>query len=130
MTTRCRTNTKVIAAAILVAVVLTPAPGGAQLCTHKGAESEDQRARRDLAARFVAQVNATQALSQRERGTYAPLQAHGDIPVGFVPRLVFDRWSYVLSLKDLFDPCGFTLFSDERGVVYDGYPRVPTARRQ
>jgi hypothetical protein len=33
-------------------------------------------------------------------------------------------WSYVLSLKDLLDPCGFTLFSDEHGVIYEAYPPV------
>ena len=43
-------------------------------------------------------------------------------PVGFLPRLLFDRWAYLISLKDFFDPCAFTLFSDERGVIYEAYP--------
>ena len=45
-------------------------------------------------------------------------------PVGFIPKLLFDQWSYVVSLKDYFDACGFALFSDERGVIYEAHPRA------
>jgi hypothetical protein len=73
------------------------------------------------------QVHAAQSLSQRERGTYAPFDAARDlrdIPVGFVPRLVFDRWSYIISVKDVLDPCGFALFSDEHGLIYEAHPNA------
>jgi hypothetical protein len=70
-------------------------------------------------------VNAAQAAWQRENATYVPLSETPGIdraPFGFLPRLVFDRWGYLISLKDFFDPCGFTLFSDERGVIYESHP--------
>ena len=33
-----------------------------------------------------------------------------------------DRWSYIISLKNLFDSCGFTLFTDEHRVIYESHP--------
>ena len=50
------------------------------------------------------------------------------VPVGFVPKLLFDQWSHVLSVKDFFDPCGRALFSEERGIVYEAYPHSPASR--
>ena len=44
-------------------------------------------------------------------------------PVGFIPTFLYDEWSYIVSLKDYFDGCGFALFSDERGVIYHSHPR-------
>jgi len=29
-----------------------------------------------------------------------------------------------VSLKDYFDACGFALFSDQRGVIYEAHPRA------
>jgi len=51
------------------------------------------------------------------------------LPVGFVPKLMTDQWSYVMSLTDLFDPCGAAMFLDERGVVYHGHPRSKTDKQ-
>jgi len=109
----------------VMAFLLAPSASKAQQCLHKATQSDDQRARRHAAARFVAQVNAAQTRSHRELGRYVPLEVGGvlsEVPVGFVPRLVFDQWGYVLSVKDLFDPCGFTLFSDEHGRIYEAHP--------
>jgi len=44
--------------------------------------------------------------------------------VGFVPRLIVNQWGYLISLKDIFDVCGFALFSDEQGVIYESQRRV------
>jgi hypothetical protein len=41
--------------------------------------------------------------------------------VGFVPGLVLDQWSYIVRLTDLFDSCGFALFLDDHGVIYDAH---------
>jgi hypothetical protein len=120
-------NVKGTAVAMLVAVTLTSGPISAQQCLQEAPQSADQRARREAAVRFVERVNAVQTLSQRDRGTYTPLEASRelrDVPVGFVPRLVFNQWNYVISMKDLFDPCGFSLFSDEHGVIYEAHARV------
>jgi hypothetical protein len=63
-----------------------------------------------------------------ERGTYAPLAnvaTLANFPVGFVPRLTVDPWSDAISLKDLFDPCGFSLFSDQEGTISEARPLSP-----
>ena len=122
-----KANAQLVVAAAIAAVLLVPTSSRAQQCLHGPAESQNQRARRDAAVRFLAQVRAAQALSQRERGTYAPLDSARNLrnlPVGFVPRLVFDRWSYIISVEDVLDPCGFTLFSDEHGLIYEAHPTV------
>ena len=111
--------------AIVILVLLLPTSVQAQECLHKGGESADQRARREAAIRYLETVNRAQATSQQAQGTYVPLNETAGIdrtPIGFLPRLLFDRWAYLISLKDFFDPCGFTLFSDERGVIYEAYP--------
>ncbi len=41
---------------------------------------------------------------------------------GFELRLTTDGTTYALSLTDENDPCRFTLFSDERGVIFQGQP--------
>ena len=80
--------------------------------------------RRQDAIRFVIRLNAAQVDSHRRTGAYLGLSEVGtsDLPVGFVPRLVSDRWTYVITVSDLFDRCGFTLVSDERGVVFQAQP--------
>jgi hypothetical protein len=111
--------------AALVLVLLLAPPAAAQRCLHGPDESASERARREAAIEFAAEVNAAEGAAQRARGTYVALTdavALGRVPLGFVPRLTFDRWSYVLSLKDLFDPCGFALFSDQDGQIYEGRP--------
>lgn len=111
--------------AFLVLVLSTPSGVLAQECLHKADESADQGTRRQAAIRYLAEVNAAQTRSQQERGRYLPLNEVLGIdhtPVGFLPRLLFDHWAYLISLKDFFDPCGFTLFSDERGVIYESHP--------
>lgn len=114
-------------ASLLIGLVLLYAPTDffAQRCLHGPDESEAEQARRRAAVAFLQQVNAAQARIQRERGTFVPLVdavSLGAVPVGFVPRLVFDRWSYVVTLKDALDPCGFALVSDQDGLVYEARP--------
>ncbi|HXH26255.1 MAG TPA: hypothetical protein VNI78_13470 [Vicinamibacterales bacterium] len=115
------------ALALLIGLALLRAPADlvAQRCLHGPDESETERARRRAAVAFLQEVNAAQARIQRERGTFVPLveaASLGAVPVGFVPRLVFDRWSYVVTLKDALDPCGFALVSDQDGLVYEARP--------
>jgi hypothetical protein len=100
-------------------------PAGAQQCLHGPDESASERARREAALAFVDQVNAAQKMAQDTQGAYVALGdavSPGDVPLGFVPRLTVDQWSYTISLKDLFDPCGFAFFSDQDGRVYEARP--------
>lgn len=115
--------------AFVILVLSLPTSVQAQECLHRSGESSDQRARREAAIRYLETVHAAQAASHQTHGRYLPLIEASGIdrtPVGFLPRLLFDRWAYLISLKDFFDPCGFTLFSDERGVIYEAYPTATT----
>jgi hypothetical protein len=109
-------------------LLVAPTVAAAQECQSRNAGSADARARQLSAIAYVEAVNAAEARSQKQDGRYAPLDKLSgvpSVPVGFVAKLLLDQWSYVLSLKDFFDPCGRALFSDERGIVYEAYPHSP-----
>ena len=117
---------------VAVLMILVAVPNAfAQNCPVTNVESADQRARRDDAVQYLIAINTVQARSQSERGRFVALsdmQGLPSTPVGFIPKLLQDQWSYIVSLKDYFDACGFALFSDERGVIYESHPRrVPAA---
>lgn len=87
--------------------------------------------RQGAAVRYLAAVHTAQKRAQAEAGRYLPLHELRDlpdVPLGFVPRLVANQWSYAVWMKDLFDACGFTLFADDYGVVYDAVPRRHSLR--
>jgi hypothetical protein len=94
-------------------------------CLHRADESAGDRSRRHTAVAFVAAVNAAQARHQREAGAYASLgeiKPAGNAPLGFVPRLILNPFGYAIKVVDTLDPCGFAVFSDERGVVFEAHP--------
>ncbi len=108
-----------------VALFLLAGTAEAQRCLHGADEAPSEQARRFSALDVVREVNAAQVRFERERGSYVPLAeatAVTRIPLGFVFRLTFDRWGYMVSGKDTFDPCGFSVFSDQDGVVYEARP--------
>jgi hypothetical protein len=110
----------------------------AMLLTSAGARGEEcqpldldatSRVRRDAAVTYLVAVNRAQMQRQKQGGKYAPLNELTDVPgapVGFVPKLLIDRWSYIVSLKDYLDVCGVALFSDERGVIYEAHSVRPS----
>ena len=63
----------------------------------------------------------------RSAGTYFVV-AVGALAICSIPgRTVFDQEpqckdTYSFSVNDSKDPCRFSLFSDQRGVIYEGYP--------
>ena len=118
-------------AAALVALVLADVPVAAQECGAPGALSSATgvaatERRRDAAATYLGVVHAAQGRAHAAGGRYLPLHELPNLPaapLGFIPRLIAGQWSYAISLKDLFDACGFALFSDEQGTVYEAVPR-------
>jgi hypothetical protein len=110
----------------------------AMLLTSAGARGEEcqpldldatSRVRRDAAVAYLAAVNGAQMQRQKQGQNYGPLNELLNVPnapVGFVPKLLVDRWSYLVSLKDYLDVCGFALFSDERGVIYEAHSVTPS----
>src|SRR5687767_8629032 len=123
---------KMIACVSMVIVGLTEHVQG-QRCLHRADESAREYSRRQAAVKFIAEVNAAQTRRQKETGRYATLaeiQRASTAPLGFVPRLVLDQFGYVIKLVDALDPCGFVLFSDEGGVVFEAYPATVEPRRE
>lgn len=111
--------------AVGLALLLVTATPSAQRCLHGPDASEADRARRHAAITFVQQINAAEAQAYRNRGTSVALidaVKMADVPFGFVPRLVFERLTYMVSLKDSLDPCGFSLLSDQDGMIYEARP--------
>ncbi len=126
--------------AILVLVLWACASGSAsaQECRDplpnapSGTVSGDGR--REAAARYLIALHGAQRRAQAESGRYISLQdlrGLPDLPVGFVPKLMADRWSYMISVTDLLDACGFALVSDDREVIHVAYPRrIPSSLEQ
>ena len=112
---------------IVIGVLLALSASSADAqCLHGPDESVDQGARRSAAVEFITTVNDAQRRSQREHGRYVTLGEAvdpGTAPVGFVAFVTVDRWGYAVTAKDLFDPCGFALFSDQHG-----YTNLPIRR--
>jgi len=120
---------------LAMAMTLSTGTAEAQGCLHGPDETVAERMRRQAAIAFVEQITSAQTRLHRERGTYVALRdatAAASVPLGFVPRLMFDRWSYAVTVKDTFDPCRFALFSDQDGIVYEARPiaRVDDEPRQ
>ena len=117
---------RVMALAVSMGFVLKgDALGQGQQCLHSGDESVGERLRRQAAVDFVVELNAAQTRQQRATGRYASLgeiRQAASAPLGFVPRLVADQFGYIIKVVDALDPCGFALFSDERGVVFEAQP--------
>lgn len=126
-------STSTVATGLGVTLLLMSVPAQAQRCLHGVTESAGERSRRQAAVRFVEELNSVQVRQHQQQGRYAALsevRETSSAPVGFVPRLIFDRFGYLLKVTDLFDPCGFALFSDEQGVVFEAYPSALSRRTQ
>ena len=120
------------ALAALLSVILAAGAASGQQCLHGPDESASERERREAAIAFAELVIDAQRKAQQDEGTFVALNdavSLRTVPLGFVPRLTFDRWSYALSLKDLFDPCGFALFADQDGRIYEARPVAPSNGR-
>ena len=81
-------------------------------------------ARRMQAIRLARQINSAQIRSLTDKTGIQPLSAFPDIVVspGFIVKFVHTASEYALSVKDTQAGCGFTVFSDQEGVIYTGQP--------
>jgi hypothetical protein len=124
---------KVISLLVSVVLVSLAEEALGQPCLHKEDESAGERSRRQAAVQFVIDINAAQARAQRETGRYASLSGirqSTSAPLGFVPRIVVDQFGYIVKLTDALDACGFAIFSDERGVVFEAHPTALQPRAE
>jgi hypothetical protein len=113
---------------VLALLAVVPTPASSQGCGPSDAsrvQDVQARQRRAAAVKYLEGVHVAQLRAQDQNGRFASLHELRNLPalpVGFVPKLLADQYSYVVSIKDLFDSCGFALFIDDHGVVYVGQP--------
>jgi hypothetical protein len=94
-------------------------------CLHDTGELSADAARRAAAVRVARSVNTAQVRALATTKTFAPvanLTGVAAMPTGFAMRFSTDGQGYAFAIKDTLDPCGFTLFSDQDGVIYVGAP--------
>mgnify|MGYP003575036549 CR=1 FL=1 len=94
---------------ITMAMLLTSAGAHGEECLSQDIDAASH-VRRDAALAYLSAANSAQKQQQRQGGNHAPLNELTNMPsapVGFVPKLLIDRWSYIVTLKDYFDVCGF-----------------------
>jgi hypothetical protein len=97
------------------------------LCLHGTGETPEHAVRREAALRVMRAINTAQAQAfarNRAYQNFRELTASGlpSRPSGFVTQLTVEGSTYALVIKDSVDPCGYTLFSDQAGVIYVGSP--------
>jgi len=137
---------KQITVAGLLAVALSPSSrpaaqtfGSNQRCLHGPDEQAVDRARREQAVRVARQINRAEGTASfrgpSKPRSYVPLDdpriASVGIPAaadGFKLRFYTDTESYALSLKDTRDRCGFAVFSDQDGRIYEALPMAANAQ--
>jgi hypothetical protein len=121
-----------VAAIVLVLGTQRSATAHAQLlpsvvaCRHDASESQTDRARREQAVALARAINATEGRLIERTRSFHPLADLPNLPTtprGFELRLYSDGSGYVFSIKDALDQCGYGVFSDQAGLLYEKTPR-------
>jgi hypothetical protein len=97
------------------------------VCLHAAGETPADAARRQEAIRVMRAINTAQARAFAVNRTYLNLRELTNAglpprPYGFLTQLTVEASTYALLLKDTADPCRYTLFSDQEGLIYVGSP--------
>jgi hypothetical protein len=115
---------------VVLTVAASPASARARqspACLHGPNETAADAARRQNALRLVRAINTSQARSLAIDRVYRTFQGLTDLglpgrPMGFATQLSVEGSTYAVVIKDTLDPCRYTLFSDQDGVIYVGSP--------
>jgi hypothetical protein len=97
-------------------------------CFHGSQSAAHNQARREGAHTLARAINEAQSRAVSAAGRYVELSALPSLPAvpnGFALRFYTDGDSYVVSLKDTFDPCRYGLFTDQQNRLYESSPQVP-----
>jgi hypothetical protein len=97
------------------------------VCLHAAGETPADAARRQEAVRVMRAINTAQARAFTANRTYRNFRELTNLglprrPSGFLTQLTVEGSTYALLLKDTADPCRYTLFSDQEGLIYVGSP--------
>ncbi len=96
-------------------------------CLHATGETQADATRRQDALRVMRTINTVQAQVFARNQTYQNLRELSDSglpprPYGFVMQLTVEGSTYALLLRDTVDPCRYTLFSSQDGLIFVGSP--------
>jgi hypothetical protein len=109
-------------AANLARTVLAQAPA----CRRGMDQSPEESRRRGTAINLVRAIHSAQAATMSRTGRYggfADLSGVPDLSTGiFDTRVIAAGKEYSILVRDTSDPCGYTLFSDQKGLIYIGAP--------
>ncbi|MGH9812538.1 MAG: hypothetical protein ACRD4T_05320 [Candidatus Acidiferrales bacterium] len=135
-------------ALLILAVGLAAVSAQAQQCLHGDNETAVEKERRILALNAVRFINTAEMNHFRQFGKYAAwkglasspateevrgwykseaikaidLSAESRILPGLTLRLTTNGEKYSLLLRDESDPCKFSFYTDQEGVIYYGQP--------
>jgi hypothetical protein len=107
----------------LVRTVSAQAPA----CRRGNEQSPAEVERRRVAVNLMRAINTTQASFSARNGRYGTFEELGasptPLPTGdFATSVVTSGKHYSVLIRDMSDACGYTLFSDERGLIFIGAP--------
>lgn len=109
-------------AANLARTVSAQAPA----CRRGMDQSSDEVKRRATAIHLVRAIHSAQAATMSRTGRYGgltDLSGVPDLPTGiFDTRVIRSGKEYSILVRDTSDVCGYTLFSDQNGLIYVGAP--------
>ena len=97
------------------------------VCLHGASETPADAALRQNAIGVMRAINTAQAqafATNQAYRSFRELTASGlpPRPAGFLTQLTVEGSTYALLVKDTTDPCRYTLFSDQEGLIYVGSP--------
>ena len=93
----------------------------------RASETPADAARRQDAIGVMRAINTAQAQAFAVSQAYQNFRELTDVglpprPYGFLTQLTVEGSTYALLLRDTTDPCQYTLFSDQEGLIYVGSP--------
>lgn len=96
-------------------------------CLHGASETPANAARRQDAIRVMRAINTSQAQAFAVNQVYRTFRELTEVgvpprPAGFLLQLTVEGSAYALLVRDTVDPCRYTLFSDQDGLIYVGSP--------
>jgi hypothetical protein len=97
------------------------------VCLYGVTATPADAARRRDAIRVMRTINTAQAQAFQTNQTYLNFRNLTDMglsgrPAGFLTQLTVEGSTYAVLVRDTADPCRYTLFSDQEGVIYLGAP--------
>jgi len=93
-------------------------------CLHGPGETDVQKDRRVAAVAHMRTITRAE-FKGTGQGPFVPLDQIAGLstpPSGFTVQLVASPSEFLLSVKDTRDPCHFSLFTDQAGLIYIGQP--------